>query len=150
MRMLFLLAALAASPPAWAADAGGKSSIAVVPVRTIPVGAILRPDDVALRTMPDPPAADILKAVTAAIGQQAQRSLYANRPIRESEVGPVTVVERNSRVTLRFRLGQLKLTTVGRAMEAGGLGQTIRVMNLDSRRAVFGRITMPGVVDVGS
>jgi flagella basal body P-ring formation protein FlgA len=156
MRLLLLVASLLLSPalPALAADTGGtpagKTIAVVVPLRTIPVGSILRAKDVALQPTPDLPPADMAQSLAAVIGQQAQRNLYANRPIRMGEIGPITLVDRNSRVTLRFRHGPIQLTTVGRAMEAGGLGQSIRVMNLDSRRTIYGRIAKPGVVDVGS
>jgi len=122
----------------------------VVPARTIPAGTVIRARDVRLQPARQAPAADMLRAVAAAVGQEAQRSLYANRPIRTHEVGPVTLVERNARVTLRFRNGPLVLTTLGRALDEGGLGEVIRVMNLDSRRTIYGRITGPEAVDVGS
>ncbi|MCA8928682.1 MAG: flagellar basal body P-ring formation protein FlgA [Alphaproteobacteria bacterium] len=133
----------------WAAGALAGSQV-LVPVRTIPAGAVIAAEDVALQPVRQPPAADTLQSPGAAIGKEAQRSLYANRPIREHDIGPITLVERNARVTLRFRQGGLDLTTVGRALDRGGLGTIIRVMNLDSRRTIYGRVSGPETVDVAS
>lgn len=142
--------AAAISPPAAAQTAGPANAKAVVPVRTIPAGSIIGRNDVALRPVAQAPAADMVQNLAAAIGKEAQRSLYADRPIRAREIGPVTLVERNGRVILRFRNGALQLTTVGRALDAGGMGEMIRVMNMDSHRTIYGRISGPGVVDVGA
>lgn len=148
-RTLFLLAVLLL-PATASAEGGGKPASVVVPVRTIPIGSVIRADDVMLQAALKVPAADIAQSLAAVVGKEARRGLYANRPIRSGEIGPITLVDRNARVTLRFRYGPIELTTIGRAMESGGVGQMIRVMNLDSRRTIYGRISGPEVVDVGS
>ena len=137
-------AAVAAEP---AKPAGPQ---VVTPTRTIPVGTVIAAGDVALKPVPLRPAADVLQSLAAVVGKEAQRSLYPDRPIRQLEIGAITLVERNARVILRFRQGAIVLTTVGRALEQGGMGQIIRVMNLDSRRTIYGRIAGPETVDVGS
>ncbi len=147
---LALIAAAASTPSAADETAASPVAHAVMPVRTIPSGSVIRAGDVALRPMQLPPAADAVRTLDAAVGKEAQRTLYADRPIRAREIGPITLVERNGRVTLRFRNGAMQLSTVGRALDAGGMGQMIRVMNLDSRRTIYGRISGPETVDVGS
>ena len=139
-----------AAAPASAEQAEGLGALVVHPVRTIPAGSVIGPDDVALRRVSNLPAADMVQAIAAAVGKEARRSLYADRPIHGQEIGPITLVERNARVTMRFRNGAMELTTVGRALEAGAMGQLIRVMNLDSRRTIHGRVSGPEAVDVGS
>jgi flagellar basal body P-ring formation protein FlgA len=148
-RTLFLLAALLL-PTMASAEPAGKPASVVVPVRTIPLGSVIRAEDVMLQAALQVPPSDIAQSLAAVVGKETRRALYANRPIRSGEIGPVTLVDRNARVTLRFRYGPIELTTMGRAMEAGGIGQMIRVMNLDSRRTIYGRISGPEVVDVGS
>lgn len=148
---LALIAGATVTGPAAAGQPEGPAAArAVMPLRTIPAGSIIGAGDVALQPVRQPPAADVVQTLAAAVGKEAQRSLYAGRPIRAREIGPVTLVERNGRVTLRFRNGALQLTTVGRALDAGGMGQMIRVMNLDSRRTIYGRISGRETVDVGS
>lgn len=133
-----------------AAFAKGPVHSVVTPVRTIPVGSVIGADDIALATARHRPASDVAQNIAAVLGMEARRRLYPGRPIHARDIGPVTLIERNARVTLRFRSGSLELTSVGRALEAGGKGQTIRVMNLDSRRTLYGQIVNAGVVDVGS
>ena len=144
----WLPAAPWASAQADQADRAGAQI--VLPVRTIPAGSLIGPEDVALRPSSHPPAADVMQALELVVGREARRSLYADRPIRRQEIGPVTLVERNARVTLRYRSGAMHLTTFGRALDAGGMGELIPVMNMDSRRTVHGRISGPELVDVGS
>ena len=122
----------------------------VVPVRTIPIGSVVRETDLRLVPVTELPAADVLRRLEDAAGLEAQRTLYSKRPVRARDIGPITLVRRNARIEVRFRRGPIELTTIGRALEAGGLGEMIRVMNLDSRRTVYGRIVGPEVVDVGS
>lgn len=133
-----------------ATQPGSENGLVVLPIRTIPAGSIIGPDDVVLQPVSRRPAADMVQSLAAAVGKETRRSLYADRPVRAHEVGPITLVERNARVTLRFRSNAMELSTIGRALEAGGMGQIIRVMNLDSRRTIYGRISGPEVVDVGS
>lgn len=132
------------------AQPASESPLVVLPIRTIPAGSIIGPDDVVLQPVSHRPAADMVQSLAAAVGKETRRSLYADRPIRAQEIGPITLVERNARVTLRFRSNAMELSTIGRALEAGGMGQIIRVMNLDSRRTIYGRVNGPEVVDVGS
>lgn len=148
--LAWLAAATAVAPAVAALPAQGEREMVVVPTRTVPVGSIVEAGDVALMPAQHAAPTDVLRELSQVVGMEAQRSLYAGRMIREREIGPVTLVERNSRVVVRFRQGPIELTTYGRALEKGGLGEIIRVLNLDSRRSVYGRIVGPEVVDVGS
>lgn len=143
---LWTVAALLVAGPlaAWAQTA------IVVPTRTIPVGSVVSSADLTTRTVQQPPAADIILDVGAVVGKEVRRTLYLDRAIRDTDIGPITLVRRNDRVVVRYSRGPIELTTFGRAMEQGGMGQIIRVMNLDSRRTVYGRIAGPEIVDVGS
>ena len=82
-------------------------------------------------------------------GLEARRILYAGRPVATSDVGPPALVERNQIVLLGFRVGGLKITTDGRAMSRGGVGDRVRVINLSSRTTVSGTIDANGTVWVG-
>ena len=56
---------------------------------------------------------------------------------------------RNDSVTIVYQAPGLTLTLRGQAQEAGALGDTIGVLNVDSKRIVQGIITAPGRVTVG-
>ncbi|MBO9434573.1 flagellar basal body P-ring formation protein FlgA [Ruegeria sp. R13_0] len=117
----------------------------VVPTRTIRAKEIISQAD--LETKPR----DLPGAVTdpsALIGQEARVALYPGRPIRAADVGPPALVDRNDLVVLVFISQPLSITTEGRALGRGAVGDRIRVMNLSSRTTVTGRIRSDGQIEV--
>lgn len=136
MRML-LLSLLLAGP------ALGES---VVATRTIPAQSVIGPDDV---TLVDAALHGALGDVSLAMGKEARVAIYAGKPVRPSDLGPPTLVQRNQLVPLIYRSGGLAITTEGRALARGSEGEVIRIMNLGSRTTVSGRIGPDGAVYVG-
>lgn len=98
-------------------------------------------------------AAEIPGALTepgAALGLEARVTLYPGRAIRAQDLGPPALIDRNQIVTLLYRAGGLGISTEGRALARGGIGDTIQVMNLSSRTVLIGRIANDGTVHVGT
>lgn len=91
----------------------------------------------------------VLTQIHEAIGLEARVTLYPGRPIRAADIGPPALVDRNQTVTLLYNVGTLGISTEGRALARGGLGDVIRVMNLSSRTMLLGRIAEDGAVHVG-
>jgi flagellar basal body P-ring formation protein FlgA len=89
-----------------------------------------------------------LSTTAGAIGQEARVAIYPGRPIRPEDLGPAASVDRNQIVSLIYRRGGLAIVTEGRALERGGPGDRIEVMNLSSKTKVTGRIGPDGTVDV--
>ncbi len=117
----------------------------VIMTRTVRAQAMLTAADMAVVD------ADISGALTdpaTALGQEARVTLYAGRPVRPGDFGPPASVERNQTVTLAYQAGGLDILTEGRALERGGAGDVIRVMNIASRSTVFGEIDTSGQVRV--
>ncbi len=117
----------------------------VIATRAIRAGTILTADDVAATPDSVPGAAERPEEV---IGQEARRNLYAGRPILNADLGPPTLVKRNSRVAMIYRSPGLALRTEGRALESGGAGETVQVMNLSSRSKVFATVLSADTVEV--
>ncbi|MFM2042805.1 MAG: putative flagella basal body P-ring formation protein FlgA [Pseudomonadota bacterium] len=118
-----------------------------VPVRRLAPGEIITPADlttVAIRT--DALSARALTGADALVGRQVRRVLAPGRPVPDGYVATPVVVARNKPVTVEFRSGALLLTARGRALEDGGVGDLIRIQNLDSNRTVTAVVTGPGVV----
>jgi flagellar basal body P-ring formation protein FlgA len=134
---LALLAASAAADP-----------VAVFAKRTVRTGAVVSPEDVELRALPEHRGAGIATSLEEVIGYEVRRNLYADRPVLTEDVGAPTVIHRNSLVTLAYRSGALELTALGRAVDSAGLHEAIRVVNVDSRLTVVGTVTGPGMVRV--
>ena len=81
------------------------------------------------------------------IGLETQVAVYRGQPIRAGDLGPPTLIRRNELIRLSFRAGTLLLVTEGRALDDGALGERVRVMNLDSRRTVYGVVAGPALVE---
>ena len=121
-------------------------SEAVVTTRIIKAGQIIAATD--LSVVP----ADIpgtIKDPVLVSGQEARVAIYPGRPIRENQFGPPTLISRNQVVSLTYIAGSLVILTEGRALDRGGLGDMIPVLNLSSRNTVQGRVMPDGTVTVG-
>ena len=133
----------------WALVAVGTApSAADTPVaaRTIRAKAILTPDDLTMAPGEVPGA---ILDPDLIVGQEARVALYAGRPIMPGDVGPPALVERNAIVRLIYDVGGLSIVTEGRALGRGGVGDSLRVMNLASRATVTGSVRPDGAVEVG-
>lgn len=117
----------------------------LVASRTIRAQSVIALEDVALVAEETPGA---LAHPGEAVGQEARVVLYAGRPIRPGDIGPPAVIERNQLVALRYRAGGLAIAAEGRALGRAGVGEVLRVMNIDSRTTVSGRVAPDGSVDV--
>ena len=119
----------------------------LVATRVIRAQAVITSEDVTLV------AADLpgtLGDPAAAIGQEARVAIYPGRGIKASDLGRAAVVERNQIVALAYRAGTLTILAEGRALDRGGPGDIIEVLNLSSRSRVTGQIADDGSVLVGS
>jgi flagella basal body P-ring formation protein FlgA len=125
--------------------AGQAAADVVVATRTIRAHSVLTAQDVRVVAGEYTDAFDRLEDV---VGQEARVALFAGRPVLLSSIGPPALVERNQIVPLHFRRGGLVITTEGRAMERGGVGDRVRIMNLTSRATLFGFIMADGTIKV--
>ena len=51
-------------------------------------------------------------------------------------------------VRLQIRVGGLRVTAAGLALQAGKIGQLIRVQNIDSKKTLLGRVIEQGLVEI--
>ena len=124
-------------------------SKAVVPSRDLRRGEILSMDDLSIverdeARMPG----DALAAIEDAVGLRMKRSVRRGRVLRESALEGVPVIERGDRVTLILRSGLIEIQAIGQSRESGAEGDWIRVVNLDSKRELSGRVARNGQVHV--
>lgn len=82
------------------------------------------------------------------IGTEAKTALYAGRIIKRNQLTAAASVQRNQIVELVFTNNGLSMSTEGRALGRGAVGQRIRVMNLTSKTSIFGTIERNGSVRV--
>lgn len=132
------LALLVAAQPALASS--------VTAVRPIRAQTVVSAADVELAGESVPGA---LGAIEEAVGLEARVTLYPGRPILAAQLGPPALVERNQLVRMVFQRGALAIGTEGRALDRGGAGERVRVMNLGSRQIVTGAVAGDGSIEVG-
>ena len=115
----------------------------VVAARTIRPLSILTAGDLTVQGGSLPGAVQRPEAV---IGQETRVVLYAGRPVMRGDVGPPALVDRNQIVTLAYYRDGLMIRLEGRSLARAGLGETVRVMNLQSRTTVAGTVRPDGSV----
>lgn len=85
-----------------------------------------------------------------ALGKETRVAIYLGHPIRDADIGPPTLVERNAMISLEYRVSGLHIQAEGRALARGGAGDDIRAMNLRSKTVVSARIGSDGRLYVGA
>ena len=148
----------AAAAPASAAGTGPASQPAqqlaedgrevAVLTRPIARGEAISIDDIAFMPATRATPADAITELDALVGMSARRALAADRPLRPADVMVTPLVKRGEPVTLLFQSGSVRITLRGRALEDGGAGETIRVLNSDSERTVEAMVEGPGLARV--
>lgn len=84
------------------------------------------------------------------IGQTVRRAVRPGSPVRTNDLKAPVVIPKGSIVKMTISAGALTLTANGRALEDGGNGDTIRVMNTKSKQSVEAEVLSPGLVKVTS
>ncbi|MEL6243651.1 MAG: flagellar basal body P-ring formation chaperone FlgA [Pseudomonadota bacterium] len=117
----------------------------VVPTRTIRPGHIIKAGDVQVVEGSNAGSFDRLNDV---VGQEARLALYPSRPIPFEAIGAPAVITRNQIVPLLYAGRGIFITTDARALQRGGIGDRIRLMNLSSRTVVYGFVRPDGSIIV--
>jgi flagella basal body P-ring formation protein FlgA len=91
---------------------------------------IIQATDVAQRRMlVDRLSDEQLLAASQIVGQQAARDLKPGMVVTSRMVDPVPLAKGGQFITITLNQGGIRVKTVGRAMEGGTFGQTIKVKN---------------------
>lgn len=116
-------------------------------------GQVLAADD--LKLVPLPANARIVPAETFhnhedLIGLELVRSLATGQVVTREHVRRPQLVRVGDSVEIRVTAGRLQITSGGRALQAGGSGDTILVEVLPHRKEVAAQIVAPGIVSVNT
>lgn len=83
-----------------------------------------------------------------AVGMQLRRPMRAGTPIRVADIAKPEFVTRDQSVTVIYQVPGIYLTTRGKAIESGAEGDTVSVLNLQTKRTLSGVVTGRGQVTV--
>lgn len=117
--------------------------------RAIPRGETIRESDIVMERLPRAEVVtDALSRPEFVVSQAARRALRAGQTLRAADLMKPQIVSRDDAVTIVFRTRAITLTLRGKAMGNGAEGETISVLNPQSKRIVQATVTAPGVVTV--
>ncbi|MFC7050500.1 flagellar basal body P-ring formation chaperone FlgA [Emcibacter nanhaiensis] len=90
----------------------------------------------------------IARSQNQLVGMTVRRPLKSELPIRLSDLQRPEIVHRGNLVNITYETPKMTLTVVGKAMENGGVGDVVRVMNAASLKTMEALVTGPGEVQV--
>ena len=108
----------------------------------------LKSSDVALERRPRAEVAGEPALRDRAVGMQLRRPMRAGTPIRTADIAKPEFVSRDQSVTVIYQVPGIYLTTRGKAIEGGAEGDTVSVINLQTKRTLTGVVTGRGQVTV--
>jgi flagella basal body P-ring formation protein FlgA len=119
-----------------------------VTLTEIPAGEVISPENVKLeKIITDHPEAENW---SPPYGLIARRTLPANTVIQPDMVGPnkpAVSIKRNETVVIKIEMPGLLVTALGKAMQQGLAGESIKVRNIDSQRIILAKINEDGTVE---
>ncbi len=83
------------------------------------------------------------------IGKQAKKNIDINKVVKIYDVGRAIAVKKKSLITIVYKTKMINLEAQGKALESGGIGDVIKVENLNSKVTVSATIIDIGKVQVG-
>jgi flagella basal body P-ring formation protein FlgA len=94
------------------------------------------------------PAASARGAIggSAAGGMEAKRRLMAGSVVRDSDLARPQAIRRGEPVSIVYRVGALSITTQGRAMAGGAVGDPVRVVSLATNHTLDATVESAGTV----
>lgn len=121
---------------------------AAVLARGVERNEVLKASDVITERRPKAEVGGDVAARDRAVGMQMRRQLRAGQVLRVTDIAKPDLVQRDDNVTLIYESTGLYLTMRGKALENGTEGDTVNVLNLQSKRTVFGVIVGRGQVAI--
>jgi flagella basal body P-ring formation protein FlgA len=86
--------------------------------------------------------------INEVLGKTLKRHLNRGAVLTPSNIVVTKVIKRGERVSIIAETGGISVRASGEALEDGGLGDIIRVKNLNSKKVIEARIEAPGRVKV--
>jgi len=113
---------------------------AAVLTRDVQRAEVLKSSDVITERRPKAEVGGDAAARNVAIGMQMRKPLRAGQALRAADIAKPDLVQRDANVTLIFQSAGLYLTIRGKALDSGTEGDTVSVVNLQSKRTISGTV----------
>lgn len=109
---------------------------------------ILKASDVGQERRPKAEIAGEAALRGRAIGMLLRRPMRAGMPLRVADLAKPDLVQRDQNVTIIYEVPGLYLTTRGKAIDNGADGDTVNVLNVQTKRTLTGIVTGRGQVTI--
>jgi len=126
---------------------GSVIHVVEVPVTVRPIGAgetIAANDIEWIEVNAEKIARDTLIAASDVVGMTPRRGLRPGAPIRATEVEAPELVAKNSLVMIVVEQPGMRLTAQGKALEAGAMGDVVRIKNMRSDTVIEAQVSGAG------
>ncbi|MFN4281236.1 MAG: flagellar basal body P-ring formation chaperone FlgA [Alphaproteobacteria bacterium] len=132
---------------------GRAVALVEVPVlnRRFAAGEIIRKDDLDwILVRSEQAGRQAIAEPQRLIGQEVRRVVPAGQTLRASDLRTPLAVLKNGIVTMMLQTPRMQLTSKGKALEDGSVGDTVRIMNSQSKTVIEGVVTSMNTVQVTS
>jgi flagella basal body P-ring formation protein FlgA len=121
------------------------AEIAVL-ARNVERGDVIRASDIVVERRPRAEVQADSATQKQVLGMAAKRTMRSGQALRSTDFAKAEIVQREQAVTIVVKTPGIHLTMRGKAVDAGAEGDTVNVMNLQSKRVVQGTVIGPGQV----
>jgi flagella basal body P-ring formation protein FlgA len=122
----------------------------LTPVASAPLsrGHVIAESDIQWEWIPIRELGGRVASLNQLLGKELRQPVSQQSPFSTSTLQKPVLIKSGDRVQITLMTGALKVSSFGLARESGTLGQTIRVMNPETRKEILGRVTSERDVEV--
>jgi len=122
----------------------------VVANRQLLAGTVVTEDDLSLEQREVAQAAGLhVSAIEDVVGMKLRSMVRSGAPVKSNQLQKVPVIRNGQLVTIVAESAGFRMTVTGRAKGSGGVGDIIKVENLNSRKQFPARIVDGSTVETG-
>ena len=115
----------------------------------LPAGAVIQPEDLQTAHLRAGLArGEVAHDAAQAVGMAVRHQMLVGQPLALADLVRPAAVRRGALVTMQLRSPGIALNAQGQALEAGALGEVIRVLNPVSHMVITAEVTGPDAVRV--
>ena len=113
---------------------------AAVLTRNVDRGEVLKASDIVVERRPKADMGSDAATRGHSVGMQTRRPLRAGQALRVADISKPDLVQKDDNVTLIYETAGIYITARGKAVDTGTEGDTVTVLNLQSKRTISGTV----------
>ena len=118
-----------------------EGPMVVTLARSVPKGVMLTAEDLVLAAAGTRSPDGIFTDPADVVGRRTKAALGEGKPVLLRQLEPVWLIAKGNPVVLVAKAGGLAVSAPAEALEDGGMGDVIRVLNLSSQREIKAVVT---------